>query len=324
MSLLLLFAIAFAACVALATIYGYQRLTFASRIATARVGIAGGPSGFSPSALRGARRRLPFLDFLPLRESARQRAETQLERAGVPLRVSEYTALRIGSAIAATVAFTLVSFVVSLPDLVTVPGAVAALLLGWSLPGMWVSRKRRERLELIEEQLPPALTALAKSLRAGTGLLQGLSYTAEETPAPLGPELEQTLRELRLGANAEDAFEQLSARVGSADLDIAVTAILIQRSVGGNLSEILTNVSTTIRERAKIMSELRVLTARQVLTGNLMACMPVGIAALFILVNPAMGRLLIDDTIGRISAGVGIGFEVLGLVLIRKLGKIEI
>ena len=187
-----------------------------------------------------------------------------------------------------------------------------------------MSRQRAKRLEQIEKQLPDALTTLAKSLRAGTGLLQAMTYAAEETPAPLGPELDQTLRELRLGANAEVAFSELSARVGSNDLDIAVTAIVIQRSVGGNLSEILTNVSTTIRERAKLYGEIKVLTSRQRLTGNLMALIPVLIAFAFIALNPELGRLLIDTVPGRIALAIGLAFEVLGLVLIRKFGQIEV
>ncbi|MQA00921.1 MAG: hypothetical protein GEU80_16645 [Dehalococcoidia bacterium] len=211
-----------------------------------------------------------------------------------------------------------------MPTSVSVLAAFALLLIGWLIPRWWVSRKRAQRLEAVEKQLPNALTTLAKSLRAGTGLIQALDYTAQETPEPLGAELEQTLRELRLGANAEDAFAELSARVGSNDLDIAVTAIVIQRTVGGNLSEILTNVSNTIRERAKLYGEIKVLTSRQKLTGNLMALIPVLIAVAFIGLNPDLGRLLIDTVPGRIALAIGMAFEVFGLFLIRKFAQIDV
>src|SRR4029450_10712689 len=107
------------------------------------------------------------------------------------------------------------------------------------------------------------------------GLLQALAFAADETPAPFGPELQTTLRDLQLGAEAAAVFGALKDPTPSRDLDIAVTAILIQRNAGGNLSEILASVTNTIRERAKIAGEIRVLTSRQRLTTNLIAAIPV-------------------------------------------------
>jgi tight adherence protein B len=201
---------------------------------------------------------------------------------------------------------------------------VAIVCVGWLLPRYYLSHRRQRRLDEIERQLPDALTAIAKSLRAGSGLLQGLAYAASETPAPLGPELQGALRDLQLGAEAEDVFTNLSQRLGSADLDIALTAIIIQRTVGGNLSEILTNVTSTIRERAKMKGEVRVLTSRQRLTGNLVALLPVLVAVAFISINPETGRLLVETAAGRISMVIGIAFELLGLLLIRRLAVIEV
>jgi tight adherence protein B len=153
--------------------------------------------------------------------------------------------------------------------------------------------------------------------------LQALAYAASETPAPLGSELQQTLRDLQLGADPGATFAALSERVGNADLDIAVTAILIQRNVGGNLSEILANVTKTIRERAKIQAEIRVLTSRQRLQANLVAALPVLVAVSFTLLNPDLGRLLFETAAGRIALAIGIGFELAGLWLIRRLSVIE-
>jgi tight adherence protein B len=250
--------------------------------------------------------------------------EWELDRAGLPMRVSEYLAVRIATAIGALILAVVVAGRADLVGSATALAGGAAFLVGWLAPRWWVSRKRRQRLEQIEKQLPDALTTLTKSLRAGTGLLQGLAYAAEETPAPLGPELQQTLRDLHLGANAEEVFEELADRVGSTDLDIAVTAIIIQRTIGGNLSEILGNVSTTIRERVRIHSEIRVLTARQRLTGWLMAAMPVLLAFVFLTLNPRLIDLLLETTAGRISLLIGLGFEALGLFLIRQFGRIDV
>src|SRR5205807_2335910 len=136
---------------------------------------------------------------------------------------------------------------------------VALTLAGWYGPRLILAWKRQKRRQAIDKQLPEALTAMAKSLRAGSGILRALDYAAAETPAPLGPELQAVMRDLQLGVDAEEVFRDLSERVSSPDLDIATTGILIQRTVGGNLSEILTQVSNTIRERAEIQSEIGVL-----------------------------------------------------------------
>lgn len=320
----MLIGFSFAASTALAIVYTYQRATETSRLTRARVLRRSEGIGLRSALREAGRGPIPFVDALPLSAEARERMEWELDRAGVPLRVNEYLAMRVAAAVGGVVVgFTLASSF-GLPASVVIIATFAALIVGWMLPRLWVARKRAKRLEAIEKQLPEALTTLAKSLRAGTGLLQAMAYAAEETEAPLGPELDQTLRELRLGANAETAFSELSARVGSNDLDIAVTAIVIQRSVGGNLSEILTNVSTTIRERAKLYGEIKVLTSRQRLTGNLMALIPVLIAVAFITLNPDLGRLLIDTVPGRIALAVGLAFEALGLLLIRKFGQIEV
>jgi tight adherence protein B len=154
-------------------------------------------------------------------------------------------------------------------------------------------------------------------------LLQALAYAASETPAPLGAELQQTMRDLQLGADPGITFAALSERVGNADLDIAVTAIVIQRNVGGNLSEILANVTHTIRERVKVQTEVRVLTARNRLQANLVAALPVLVAIAFIGINPDTGKLLYETNAGRIALTSGIVFELIGLWLIRRLARIE-
>jgi tight adherence protein B len=321
----LLIGFAFAASTALTVVYVYERATFTQRLARARVIARQDRAGGEVSALRQERRSpLPLIDGLPLSAHARERMEWELDRAGLPMRVSEYLAIRIASASGGLILGILLGSRAGLVGSVAVVIGCALFLVGWLAPRWWVSRKRQQRLALIEKQLPDALTTLTKSLRAGTGLLQGLAYAAEETPAPLGPELQQALRDLHLGADPEEVFEELSDRVGSTDLDIAVTAIIIQRTIGGNLSEILGNVSTTIRERVRIQAEIRVLTARQRLTGWLMAAMPMLLALVFLSINPALVDLLVETTPGRISLLVGLGFEGLGLFLIRQFGRIDV
>lgn len=311
--------------VALAVAHVYQRMTMTSQVVDARLSTPAGKSGLLPrSPLRaGARSRLPFVDRLPLSLEARERMRVELERAGGPLTANEYLGIRAFAAGAGYVLGLLLANWAGMPLWLLLTLPLVLMLVGWLLPRMFISRVRSKRETQIADQLPEALTAIAKSLRAGAGLLQAVAYTASETPAPLGAEFQATLRELQLGADAENSFARMSERVGNADLDIAITAILIQRSVGGNLSEILMNVTRTIRERIELQREIRVLTARQKLQGNLLAGLPVVVAIVFITFNPESGKLLYTNNVGRIALAIGIGFELAGLWLIRRMAVIE-
>ncbi|MCK9517702.1 MAG: type II secretion system F family protein [Dehalococcoidia bacterium] len=324
--LLALIGVTLTATIALGSLYAFEQVTGERAVVRRRItGQRDGLRLTSASVLRANRSsRLPLVDRLPLSPQARERMQTELERAGKPLKVSEFLALRLVLALAGALVTYLTLGPRGVHPALLVLAASTMLMLGWMLPRIWLSRQRQQRQRRIEEQLPDALTAIAKSLRAGTGLLQALAYAANETEAPLGPELQATLRDLQLGAEPADVFGELAERINLPDLDIAVTAILIQRQVGGNLSEILMNVTNTIRERAKLQAEVRVLTARQRLTANLIALLPILVAAAFIGLNPDMGMLLIDTTAGRIALAVGLAFEVFGILLIRRLSVIEV
>lgn len=324
---LLLIGLTVAGAVGLLVVVAYQRLRYQRRVVSARLAPRASGLGASAGSLLHRRRRLPvpLTEVLPLSAEARERMGRELDQAGWPIRVGEYLSLRLACAAAAGAAGLAVVGVLGVSAAwLEILAVVVLVYAGWFVPRLYLSRKRQKRLEEIERQLPDALTAMAKSLRAGSGLLQGLAYAAGETPAPLGLELQAGLRDLRLGAEAEDVFADLSQRIGSPDLDIALTAIVIQRTVGGNLSEILTNVTNTIRERAKMKGEVRVLTSRQRLTGNLVALLPVLVAVAFITINPDTGKLLVETAAGQISLAIGIAFELLGLWMIRRLAVIEI
>jgi tight adherence protein B len=324
---LLLIGLTVAGAVALLVVLAHQRLRYQRRIVSARLAQGAASPGSSARSLLHRHRRFPlqFFDMLPLSSEARERMGRELDQAGWPIRVGEYLSLRLAcAAVAGAAGLALVRGLEVEAAWLEIVVVVAIVYAGWFVPRLYLSRRRQKRLEEIERQLPDALTAMAKSLRAGSGLLHGLAYAANETRAPLGPELQYALRDLQLGAEAEDIFSELSQRVGSPDLEIALTAIVIQRTVGGNLSEILTNVTNTIRERAKMRGEVRVLTSRQRLTGNLVALLPVLVAAAFIGINPDTGKLLVETAAGQISLAIGIIFELLGLWLIRRLAMIEV
>jgi tight adherence protein B len=262
--------------------------------------------------------------LLPLSAKAREQLQDQLEQAGWRLRPGEFAAIRLGAAVLGAFVGMVLAGRLGAWGIQLLLGAVPGLLVGWVIPGWYLAYSRERRLRKIEEQLPDALTAMAKSLRAGLGILQAVSYVARETPPPLGTEFQNLLRDLQLGIEAEEAFAALAKRVGSEDLQIAVTAIIIQRTIGGNLAEILMNVTNTIRERARLQAEVRAITARHRWQANGSALVPVGVALAFILINPRLGDLLINTVEGRIALGIGIAFELLGIWLVRRLAVIEV
>jgi tight adherence protein B len=322
--LLLLIGLSLTGAFAFGGLYVAEQVMGPGRMARRRVyaPIHTAPRG--ASILRENRSRLPFVERLPISATAQERTAFELTRAGMRMRPTEFLGLRLASSLGAACLAALAGVSLGQVTGIVLVLALGGMLGGWVLPRMYVSRRSTRRRHQIEDQLPEALTAIAKSLRAGSGLLQALAYAAHETPEPFGPELQASLRDLQLGAEPEEVFTDLARRVGSKDLDIVVTAILIQRSVGGNLAEILTNVSHTIRERVKLFGEVRVMTSKQKLMGNIIACIPVAVAVAVILMNPAMGDLLINTTIGRVVLVVAAGFELLGIFLMRRLAVIEV
>jgi tight adherence protein B len=305
--------------VALAVFAGVNALQ--SLMSSTRTAVQARVVGATSAQEHGPSLHVPRLQVLSERS---RRMAFDLERAGLAFTVTEYLLIRV----ACGVGLALLTAVVGarLGEEAT-PGlllAVIAFFAGYQLPTLYVGQRRGVRLRRIEDQLLDALVSMAKSMRAGVGLTQALEYAAKETDAPLGPELIRVVRELQLGAELELIFEELNNRVGSPDLEIASTAIIIQRRVGGNLSEILTNVAETIRQRREIRRELRAATAKQRLQGDLSALVPVAIAGLFFLANPEVAERLITTTAGLVALTVGIFFEILGLWLVRKFAQIEV
>ena len=325
--LVLPIALTIAASVGLLTFLAYLRLAAPTRVVASRTGGAQ-PDADPSSPLLKRQSSMPLANLLPLSQISEERMGRELARAGWRLRVNEYLTIRLVSCLGAGVAGILL-FIRMEPDSGLLKFgllllALALFLVGWLIPRLLLSRARKKRLARIDMQLPDALLAMAKSLQVGTGFLQALSNAANEVPAPLGAELQRTVRDLQLGADAEEVFTAMAERIGSPDVDILVTAIIIQRTTGGNLSEILINVCSTVRERAELREEVMTLTATERLTSNMMAALPVLVAVGFVFLRPEMGRLLFETTIGRIAIVAAIMLEIIGIVIIRKLANIKI
>lgn len=273
-------------------------------------------SSGSPTANLRKRASVTFGGLNLVSGNLAQKWTLQLDRAGLTLNVREYFALRVavGLAMAAVIMLLL-----PLPIL-----GVLGIPAGFFLTGFWVSMRISKRQRMFETQLAEMLAMMASALRAGFGLMQALESAAEQLPAPISTEVRRTLRDVAMGASVEQALETMNERVGSSDFDIVCTAVLIQRSVGGNLAEILDTVAHTMRERDRIRGEIRTLTSQQRMTGYVIGGIPFGLLAAFWVINPQFTGLLFTDSLGQMMlAGAGV-MEVLGFLVIRQIVNIEV
>ena len=245
-----------------------------------------------------------------------EKLDAQLEAAGISLRSGEFVVATVGAG--------LVAAVVAAAMLQNVLLAAVIGVLGALLPTILLRTALSRRSDKMREQLPDVLTIMASSLRAGHSFLQALDTTAREIQAPANVEFQRLVAEIRLGRPAEDALEALADRVGSPDFRWAVLAVNIQREVGGNLAEILDNVSDTLRERATMRRQVRVLTAEGRLSAWVLAILPFAIALYMFAVNPKYISLLFTKQIGLVMLGVGGVLMVLGILWMRKIVDIDV
>ena len=262
---------------------------------------------------------LPIFSAFLAQLRGSEQAAINLERAGLPLRVGEYYIIRYAMALL----FLLIPFVFSRGVFAFIfAGGLA--VLGYALPAMWVGSKRASRSKKVNGQLVEMLGMVANSLKSGYGLMQSFEFAGKQLDAPLATELKRMLRDANLGMSAEDALQALGERIGSPDLDMVLTAINIQRTVGGNLAEILESVAHTMRERERIRGEIATLTSQQRMTGIIIGGLPVGMGALFMLINPDYMGLLFTTTVGRGMLLAAVVLEFLGAMSMKKLLAIEI
>jgi tight adherence protein B len=262
---------------------------------------------------------LPILSSFLGQLRGSEQVAISLERAGVPLRVGEYYLMRYVAAIV----FFLVPFIFSQGVFAFVLGACLGVL-GYSLPAIWLGAKRSARAKKINGQMVEMLGMVANSLKSGYGLMQSFEFASKQLDAPLATEIKRMLRDANLGMSGEEALQALGERIDSADLEMVLTAINIQRAVGGNLAEILEKVAFTMRERERIRGEIATLTSQQRMTGIIIGGLPVGMGALFMMINPDYMGVLFTTTAGQIMLLLAVGLEVVGAMSMKKILAIEI
>ncbi len=260
--------------------------------------------------------KFPVLDGL-LRRSAKVSAmQEALLQAGMKLRAGNFLALCLLCGVVAGV-FALIG---------TANPAVAwaALLIGAFMPYAVVSYRRQKRFEKIEELFPEAIDTLARAVRAGHAFTTALEMISNEISEPLATEFRKLFEEQKFGMPVRDALMNLTERVPLVDIKFFVTAVMLQRETGGNLAEILDNLSYVIRERFKIQRQVRVHTAQGRLTMALLMGMPPTVVAVLLVFDPDFVRPLFSDPIGHIILVASIALQTIGYFVIRKTIKIQV
>jgi tight adherence protein B len=187
----------------------------------------------------------------------------------------------------------------------------------------WLAMRTQKRQREMEAALPSLLQAVANGLRAGHALGQSLEMAAGQESSPLSREVQSAVSQMRLGLPLEDVLEELAADLDLTELSLAVTAISVQRQVGGNLAEVLDRIQGTLRERLRIANEVRALTAQGRMSGWIVSLLPVAIAVLTSLIDPGFLHPLFATTIGHIMLGAAVLLELVGGLVIRQLVQVN-
>jgi tight adherence protein B len=204
--------------------------------------------------------------------------------------------------------------------------ALIGTIAGAFAPRMYVKRQQKKRLQKFNDQLSDMLNLMVNGLRAGYSTMQAMEAISKELPSPISDEFRRVVQEMQIGITMETALENLLRRIPSEDLDFVVTAINVQREVGGNLSEILDNISFTIRERVRIKGEVRVLTSQVRTSGSVLSLIPFGLTIILWFLNP---EYLMSITQGGPICTAAIICVVLGLIgssyfIMMRIADIEV
>jgi len=202
--------------------------------------------------------------------------------------------------------------------------ALGAALLGLTLPVIWLKIKRRRRLRRFEEQFPEALDLLSRAIRAGHAFQTAMGMVADELPQPVGLEFKKSFEQQNFGLPLKEALNNLTERVPIMDVKFFVTAVQIQRETGGNLAEILDNLAHVVRERFKILRQVRVHTAHGRFTGYVLLGLPAFLAVALMFIAPEHMKTLFTVKMGQMMVIGAIIMQTIGFIWIRQVIKIEV
>ncbi|MDO4203924.1 MAG: type II secretion system F family protein [Selenomonadaceae bacterium] len=198
-------------------------------------------------------------------------------------------------------------------------GISAGVLFGL----IYLKQSIKRRRQKFVNQLGDCLMMVANALRAGFSFMQAMELVSREMDAPLGSEFRKVIGEMNVGASLETALSNMSKRMESSDFDLVVTAVLIQRQVGGNLSQILDTISDTIRERIRMKAEILTLTAQGRFSGMILLALPFVVCGFIMITNPGYLQPMLSSTAGQIALFVGLILEFIGYLIIKRIVNID-
>ena len=250
----------------------------------------------------------------------KKKIQLELQRAHILLKPEEY----ITVSIILFFALGLLMFIFMSSSQFAIIFAVVGGIIGWILPSFYLKIKIKKRIRFLNDQLNDAVVLISNSLKAGYSFFQAVDIVAKEMTGPMAEEFTLLQKEVNFGTTTEKALENLVTRVTSDDLELVVTAVLIQRQVGGNLSEVLDNISTTIRERIRIKNEVKTVTAQGRVSGMIIAAMPPILGLILFFINKSHIMVLFTEPIGLAILGFSVFMELIGIYFISKIVSIEV
>lgn len=259
---------------------------------------------------------IPAVNRALLRIQTALHLKRMLDQADLHITPSRLVMFSVMAGVLAAIAVSIIS--ISLP-LIVFGGLLAA-----SLPFIHVWWKRKNRFNAFLEHLPDALELMSRALSAGHAFSEALSMVSQEMPEPIATEFHKTYEEQNLGLSLKLALENLTERIPLLDLRMCVTAVMIQRETGGNLGEILEKVAYTIRERFRIMGDLKTLTTSSRLSAWLLCALPIFVAIAVTVMNPDYMSVLWKDPRGHYLIAAALFMQVTGMLIVRKILNIKI
>ncbi|MFC1478611.1 type II secretion system F family protein [Candidatus Margulisiibacteriota bacterium] len=252
--------------------------------------------------------------FIP--KNIADRIADKLSQADVPLRVNDFLIISF-------------VFVVNLSIFGLIIGRDPSVgflffLVGLMLPHFYLKGAIKKKIKKFDAMLANTITMIANTLKSGFGLRQALQVVAEEMPPPVSTEFRKVIQEIVWGLTQEEALSNLNKRIPSEDLDLMVTSILIQCEIGGNLSDILSKIAETIRERKRIKGEVNSLTAQGKVSGVIIGALPIVIGGMIFTINPKYMLSLFTHPLGLVALGMAIFLEVIGAVIIKKIIALDV
>jgi tight adherence protein B len=268
--------------------------------------------------------RIPALDSILRRSASVSNLQTMLSQADLGIRAGNILILCAVSTVAVGVIALVVTTAMSLPAQESTIATGVGAAIGAFLPYAYASYRRSKRFQRFEELFPEAIDTLARAVRAGHAFTTAIELISNEIAEPIASEFRKLFEEQKFGLPVRDALINLTERVPLVDVKFFVTAVMLQRETGGNLAEILDNLSYVIRERFKILRQVRVYTAQGRLTMMLLMGLPPVIIVTLELVSPEFIRPLFTDPIGHTFLVIGIVLQTMGYFIIRKVIQIQV